>query len=295
MFHITNCPICGKQDFKTQFTCTDHTVSHETFSIVSCVNCQFLITDPRPDTSNLEKYYLSENYISHSTKSRSIIDLIYRISRVFTLNWKVTLVKETIGKNIFSLLDYGCGAGDFLQACERNKLDVNGVEPSTNASLIATEKLAADVYSDISEIIRKYDAITMWHVLEHIPDLIQRIQELKERLQENGIIFIAVPNHQSYDALKFKHLWAAYDVPRHLWHFSKDTMKQLLETNGLTLHKIVPMKLDSFYVSILSNKYARGKTTVTGFLSGVITGLISNMRATKNNNYSSLIYIATKK
>jgi ubiquinone/menaquinone biosynthesis C-methylase UbiE len=295
MFHITRCPICGMQNFKTELSCTDHTVSHETFTIVSCTHCQFHLTNPRPDNESLGQYYLSQNYISHSNKSKSIIDIIYRVSRLFTLRWKFNLVKKQINQPAFTLLDYGCGAGDFLLQCQKQKITIQGVEPSENARKIAQEKLNHHIRSDISELHQKFTAITMWHVLEHIPDLQEKIHQLKEHLDENGTIFIAVPNHNSYDSQKYKNEWAGYDVPRHLWHFSQDNMQQLLHHNDLILQKIVPMKLDSFYVSILSNKYRHGQTTISGFINGVITGLISNVKARKSNNYSSLIYIASKK
>jgi hypothetical protein len=295
MFHITSCPICGNQALKTEFSCTDHTVSHETFTIERCAKCNFHFTNPRPETTTLGQYYLSDDYISHSKNAKSIVDMIYRISRVFTLNWKLNLVRENINLKTFTLLDYGCGTGDFLHACEKKQILAQGIEPSDNARSVATDKVHTKVYRDISETNQKFNAITLWHVLEHVPDLQEKINALKQHLEENGIIFIAVPNHQSYDSQKFKNLWAGYDVPRHLWHFSKNDLKQLLDNNGLILQKIVPMKLDSFYVSILSNKHKHGKTTVSGFLNGMLTGLISNLKARKDNNYSSLIYIATKK
>jgi 2-polyprenyl-3-methyl-5-hydroxy-6-metoxy-1,4-benzoquinol methylase len=295
MFQVQQCPICGMQDFKSELACTDYTVSHETFTIVKCTHCQFLMTNPRPSNENLGQYYMSENYISHSEKSKSIIDLIYRISRLFTLRWKFNLVKENIEQRSFTLLDYGCGAGDFLSECRKRKISVSGVEPSDNARKIAQEKITSNVHSDISELNQKFTAITLWHVLEHIPDLKEKLCQLKEHLEENGTIFIAVPNHKSYDSQKYKSQWAGYDVPRHLWHFSKENVEQLLKKNGLKLKKIVPMKLDSFYVSILSHKNIQGKPTIFGFINGLVTGLISNVKASKSNNYSSLIYIASKK
>jgi SAM-dependent methyltransferase len=295
MFFIESCPICGKGDFKAELSCADHTVSRETFQIISCTNCQFHLTNPRPSDAELGKYYLSENYISHSAKPKSIVDIIYSISRLFTTRWKIALIKRHIPKNNFALLDYGCGTGDFLQACLKNGVSTSGVEPSDKGRAIAQVKVGHHIYPNLSLVKNKFDAITLWHVLEHVPDLQPKISELKNLLTENGTIFIAVPNFESYDSKKFKELWAGYDVPRHLWHFSKRNMTDLLHNNGFTLKAIVPMKLDSYYVSILSNKYKNGGSTLKGFIQGMFIGLISNLKAAKNLNHSSLIYIASKK
>jgi 2-polyprenyl-3-methyl-5-hydroxy-6-metoxy-1,4-benzoquinol methylase len=253
------------------------------------------MTNPRPSLDQLGAYYISDDYISHAKKARSIVDLIYKVSRVFTLNWKLSLIKMySAPKPQLTLLDYGCGTGDFLKEAKASGHKTEGVEPSEKARALAIQNTESDIKSTIEEVNAKFDTITLWHVLEHIPDLNKILTTLAGALEENGTMFIAVPNHESYDAQRFQNQWAGYDVPRHLWHFAKPSMEKLLSKNGLRLITIIPMKLDSFYVSILSAKYQQGESTLWGFIKGLYIGLLSNMKA-KKTNHSSLIYIARKK
>jgi 2-polyprenyl-3-methyl-5-hydroxy-6-metoxy-1,4-benzoquinol methylase len=295
MYSTKVCPICDGGNFKSAFTCMDYTVSHETFQLVRCSSCGFLITSPRPENNDLEKYYQSEKYISHSDKTAGIIDLIYKVSRVFTLQSKVSLIKKfSTKKNNFSVLDFGCGTGGFLAQCKSSGLQVSGVEPSEKARAIASKKTDSEIKKSLDDLRSNFDVITLFHVLEHVPELNQTLMRLASLLEKNGTMFIAVPNHESYDAQLFKSQWAAYDVPRHLWHFSKENMTDLLNKHNLIIKSIIPMKLDSYYVSIMSEKALNKKSTVTGLARGIWRGLISNIKA-KRNNHSSLIYVACKK
>lgn len=295
MIHVTNCPICGNQTFKERFTCKDYTATQENFNLVSCTQCEFMITTPRPEDSELGKYYLSDDYISHSNKAVSLIDKVYLAARNYTLAWKRKLILKHSTRSEKKLLDYGCGTGAFIQATSNDNWQSSGVEPSLAARDEAKKITQLPIYSSLEEINdQAFDAITLWHVLEHVPDLNELLQKLKSILNHNGTMFIAVPNHNSWDGKKYKEYWAGYDVPRHLWHFSDQTMKRLLENNGLTLQQIIPMKLDSFYISLLSEKYKKGSTTITGMMTAFINGLKSNIQAKKSRQYSSLIYIVRK-
>jgi SAM-dependent methyltransferase len=246
--------------------------------------------------ANLEAYYLSDAYISHNTQASNIVDHVYKLARKFTLRWKHDLIRKYYNGNTRKLLDYGCGTGTFLQSSLARGWSITGVEPSPIARDIASNNTGTLIAAKLSEIgIADYDIITLWHVLEHVPDLNETLQSLHSKLANNGFMFIAVPNYKSYDATKYKDYWAAYDVPRHLWHFSQETMQKLLTTHGFKLHATVPMKLDSFYVSILSEKYhQQGKHSPTTFANGIATGLKSNLNAAEHKEYSSLIYIVRK-
>ena len=296
MFTITQCPVCDGKTFTPHLTCTDYTVSHETFTLVKCESCGLVITSPRPENSELGKYYISDEYISHSNRSATVTDRVYKIARNFALNWKVNLVTNhtnpTTEKN---LLDYGCGTGEFLQRAQQNNYKVAGVEPSDRAREQALKLTRAPITASTSGVSSEpFDAITLWHVLEHVLDLNEVLASLKTQLRETGTIFIAVPNHQSHDANVYQELWAGYDVPRHLWHFSKDNMKALFQKHNLKLSAIVPMKLDAFYVSMLSEKYKRNKISISGLSKAFVNGLRSNAKAASTSEYSSLIYIGRK-
>ena len=293
MQQITTCPICGNTNFEDHYTCQDFTVSHETFKIVKC-NCGLAITTPRPNEGDLGNYYLSDDYISHSNKAKTIIDRLYLIARRYTLNQKLNLISKY--NPISSILDYGCGTGYFLNICKSNGWNIFGVEPSLPAREKAIALTKGHIYSSIEDIKEeKIDVITLWHVLEHIPDPNAILQNLSSHLTTNGTIIIAVPNYEAYDAETYKDRWAGYDTPRHLWHFTKSSLEKLLNRNSLKLKSVVPMKLDAFYVSLLSEKYKRhGINSIKGYFAGFMMGMKSNLKASKSGNYSSLIYVVQK-
>lgn len=290
--NINNCPICEKTDFTNFLICKDYSVSGESFAISQCKSCGLKFTNPRPDQKNIDKFYESKDYISHTNVSNNLINLVYKIARKFTLFSKYKILKKYTD-NKGRILDYGCGTGNFLSYCKEKGWDVIGVEPNSKARS-AAEKENLIILNSIDNLQdeEKFDVITLWHVLEHIHDLKYVFNKLKARLNKNGIICVAVPNSNSYDCDHYKQYWAAYDLPRHLYHFNPNTFKNLVKTHRMKIIEIIPMKLDAFYVSLLSEKYKYGKNN---FLKAVITGLKSNRWGEKNNNnYSSLIYIIKK-
>ncbi|MEI9919342.1 MAG: class I SAM-dependent methyltransferase [Bacteroidota bacterium] len=285
---VLACPICGEKKFTKYLDALDYTTTRESFTIERCDHCQLLITNPRPTKETIGKYYQSDQYISHTGGSNKIIDQLYRNVRSITLKSKLKLINKYQSK--FNLLDYGCGTGEFLATCKDAGWTVQGVEPSDEARVKNRKDLP--VASDLSQVTTQVNAITMWHVLEHIHDLGETLAKLRSLLTNNGTIFIAVPNHESYDAQYYKNSWAGYDVPRHLWHFNKENIKTLLTRHNLKLKEIVPMKFDAYYVSLLSEGYTNpGRGPIAKYSSAFTRGLISNLKAGKDN-HSSLIYIA---
>lgn len=285
---VLACPICGEKKFTKFIDTLDYTTTSESFTIQRCDHCAFLLTNPRPTTASIGKYYKSDQYISHTGGTASIVDRVYRTVRNITLKSKLRLVNRYQSK--FNLLDYGCGTGEFLATCKHAGWTVQGVEPSEDARSKSQKDLS--IVSDLSKVNTQVNAITMWHVLEHIHDLNETMAKLRSLLTNNGTIFIAVPNHESYDARHYKNMWAGYDVPRHLWHFNKENIKTLLTRHNLRLQEIVPMKFDSYYVSLLSEGYKDPeRSSLRKYMSAFTQGLISNLEAGKDN-HSSIIYIA---
>lgn len=289
---ITECPICKGKEFDPFNQCIDFTTSKEEFSILTCKSCNFLITSPRPDSNSIGKYYDSENYISHSNSSNSLVHHLYKIVRSFTLQWKLKIVQKQKPKGL--ILDYGCGTGEFLNICTKANWECYGVEPSELARRKATKLTSVPISESFEHLIdKKFDVITLWHVLEHIANLNEILSALKSHLAENGTIIIAVPNYESLDAKIYKSFWAGYDVPRHLWHFSKQNIKRLFTSHGLRNIQTIPMKQDSFYVSLLSERYRNPNTTIlVNLIRAVMIGIRSNLAARRDQNYSSLVYIA---
>lgn len=290
---LSECPVCSASNLKNHKVVKDYSVSQESFNIMVCENCNFQFTNPRPNQEEIGKYYKSEDYISHSDKSNTPINFLYKLARKYALSSKKKLINSITKNKKGRILDYGCGTGYFLKTMKDNGWKTYGIEPNDDARKIASSKSKVEEnIEDLKLKNKKFDVITLWHVLEHIHNLNETMKVLKTILKEKGKIVIAVPNIESYEQSVFEEQWAAYDVPRHLYHFSQDTMNTLILKHGLKIKKIHPMKLDSYYISLLSNKYKFDKNK---FIQSIITGYKSNIYAIKNeNNYSSLIYIIKK-
>jgi 2-polyprenyl-3-methyl-5-hydroxy-6-metoxy-1,4-benzoquinol methylase len=266
-------------------TVKDNSVSKEVFELLHDEDLDMLITSPQPKGTELSKYYESDDYISHTDGKRSIFEKAYHFIKNIALKNKLSLVNSLQKKGM--LLDIGAGTGDFLLTAKNDGWKVIGVEPSEKARSIAAKKgIELKPVADFDD--HSFDIITMWHVLEHVPDLQNQIKELKRLLKPNGAIIIAVPNFKSHDAKYYGEFWAAYDTPRHLWHFSKTAIKKLFQNENIELVKILPMKFDSFYVSLLSEKYKTGKMN---FIKAFFIGLKSNWKAKEKFEYSSHIYV----
>lgn len=290
MLTIEKCLVCGSNQFEPFLQCKDYTVSQETFTIVSCKSCGFKFTNPRPEDSVIGNYYKAESYVSHSNTKKGLINKIYHSVRSYTLKKKLSLVESYVSRG--TILDYGCGTGMFLSVCKNAGWDTVGMEPDSDARKLASDQ-GLNIFSDKSRIQtyitdKRFSAITLWHVLEHVTDMPETLNFFKEKLQKDGVLIIAVPNHVSYDAKYYKEFWAAYDVPRHIHHFDVRSMSKLLSNHGFKLVETKGMKFDSFYVSMLSEKY---KTGAMNLFKAFSTGLKSNLKAKGTTEYSSTIYI----
>ena len=276
---------------KSFITVKDFSVSGESFSLLLNEEYQILKTHPQPTLDKLGSYYEFEDYISHTDGKRTLFEKMYHFIKRKAIRDKVKLINSyqpLKGR----ILDIGAGTGDFLLECKNQNWEILGIEPNDKAKGIAVGK--GIKFGDTIEKLESnsFDVITMWHVLEHVPDVEHQVAELKRLLKPSGTIIIAVPNFKSYDANHYKEFWAAYDVPRHLWHFSKTAIEKLFDKQNMNLEDIKPMWFDSFYVSLLSEKYKSGKMN---FISGFFIGLISNVSGFFKKEFSSHIYVLKNK
>jgi SAM-dependent methyltransferase len=286
---ISNCPVCGGEDFESFITCKDYTVSQERFTIVSCKSCNFKFTNPRPADSDIGRYYKSQEYVSHSDTKKGLINRLYHLVRTKTLKQKLKLISKYVSRG--TILDYGCGTGMFLKTCSDAGWNAYGFEPDPDArALVAAKGLKAET-SKSNLASSKYDIITLWHVLEHVTDLEETLRFFSNTVSDKGRLIIAVPNYTSADARHYKEFWAGYDVPRHIYHFEINTIKQLLGRFGFSLEECLPMVFDSYYVSMLSEKY---KTGSINYFKAFMSGLRSNNKAKAPHEYSSVIYVFKK-
>ena len=267
----------------------DFSVSGESFELFKDEELDMLVTQPQPE--NLSKYYESEDYISHTDSKKSLMDKLYQAVKRKNLQNKLQLIESQTNKPK-SLLDIGAGTGDFLLLAKTNGFEVTGVEPNGKARQLSSQK-GIHLHQEIHKVEgQKFDAITLWHVLEHLPDLDGQIKTMVSLLEDEGVLIIAVPNFKSFDAGHYGRYWAAYDVPRHLWHFSKTSIAKLFDRHGMEVIAIKPMWFDAFYVSLLSEKYKGNKRY---WLSAFLIGLWSNISAVFTKEHSSLIYILKRK
>lgn len=295
LVHYTHCPACNAVSIQKVLTVKDHTVSQELFEVWHCGACTLRFTQDIPAEQVIGKYYQSENYISHTNTNKGLVNRLYHMVRNYTLGSKKKLITSFTQRTTGSLLDVGAGMGAFAGFMREKGWQVTGLEPDAETRKRAQEQNRI-VLQDTSDLFQlpagNYDAITMWHVLEHVHRLHAYLDQLKQLLKPGGVLMIAVPNYTSHDASFYQEHWAAYDVPRHLYHFSPAAMRVLLQQHGLKLKAIKPMWFDSFYVSLLSEKYKTGNTSM---VKGFMRGFISNLKALGNKEKcSSLIYVITK-
>ncbi len=295
MIHYTHCPACASEKITPQLTAKDYTVSSKLFAVWHCQNCTLRFTQDVPAQEAISPYYNSDNYISHSDTKKGLINTLYHTVRKRTLKAKKNLVVAATGTAAGKILDIGCGTGAFLHIMQAAGWQITGLEPDETARRKAQELYQLQPDTPEKLFVQQpasFNAITMWHVLEHVHELHNYINQLEKLIAPGGKIIIAVPNYTSNDAAIYKEYWAAYDVPRHLYHFSPEAMRQLLGQYNLTVKKIKPMWFDSFYVCMLSEQYKNGKGNI---IKAFWNGFVSNCKAVINKERcSSVIYIIKK-
>lgn len=294
-FHIEACPLCGSTEFAKERTCTDFYASGEQFDVCRCSKCGFIFTQDAPDESVVGPYYETKDYISLSDTNEGVMNKVYHAVRNHMLKRKSRLVQQAAGMEKGTILDIGTGTGYFLHTMQQAGWQVEGIEKSAEGRKFSKEHFGLDIhdndYLSKTDTASK-DVITLWHVMEHLQQLNESWQHIARTLKPGGTLVVAVPNCGSADADHYQDYWAAYDTPRHLWHFQPDTMKAFGEKHGFELQKIHPMPFDAFYVSMLSEKY-RGKSAT--FLRGAWQGLLCYFKALgKPQRSSSVIYVFRK-
>lgn len=287
-----SCPICSSDKINTVFTGKDYSHTGEEFEVAQCGNCQFVFTQNAPNQESIGKYYESEDYVSHSDTQKGLFFKVYHTVRKYMLSQKRKMVEAQTSKG--KLLDIGCGTGYFLNEMKSNNWDVSGIEQDEKARTYGANKFSITIKEPkaLYELENNsLNAITMWHVLEHVHDLNEYLTQIKNLLKKDGTLCIAVPNHDSHDGKHYGKQWAAWDLPIHLWHFTPASMHTLMDKHGFTITKHYRLPFDSFYVSLLSEKYKKGNA-----IAGLFQGFISYLKAAKNiKKCSSVVYIIKKK
>lgn len=290
MIHYSHCPLCKKDRIEPSLSIKDHSVTGEIFNVWLCRNCTLKFTQDIPEVNNIGKYYASEAYVSHTDTKKGLINKLYHSVKNITLRQKRKLIGRLTGLSEGKILDIGCGTGAFLNEMKQNNWSITAIETDQSARDRAKENYGIEPLepSHLSTLSPSFNAITMWHVLEHVHTLHDYMQECRRLLDKKGVLIIAVPNYTSGDAQHYQEYWAAWDVPRHLYHFSPKSIEILAGMHGFQVTAMQPMVFDSYYVSMLSEKYASGGNLLKAFA----TGWSSNRKASKDVRLSSsVIYV----
>lgn len=289
-----NCPVCNSDKNKIHSVVRDYSVSKKEFSLVECNSCGFIWTQNMPDKNSIEPYYKNTNYVSHNDTQKGLFFKTYHWVRNFMLKRKKRLIIHLTQKNNGNLLDIGSATGYFLNTMKEAGWEVEGIEQDIDAQKIAKDKFNITSFSP-QQIYNleneKYDVITLWHVLEHIHQLNENLQKIHQMLKKNGVLIVAVPNHQSFDAIFYEKYWAGWDIPIHLWHFSLKSMNKLMDKHQFKISTTKTLPFDPFYVSLISEKYQKGNT-IRGLFIGFTSMILGFLNIKKS---SSIIYIIRKK
>ncbi|TAE50788.1 MAG: class I SAM-dependent methyltransferase [Bacteroidetes bacterium] len=289
----TVCPVCHSDKIQSRFSALDYTVTQTTFEIWDCQSCSASFTQDIPTEEEVGRYYQSSEYISHSNTRQGLIAKLYQAARAYTRRAKRNMIEGFRSGAKGNILDIGCGTGEFLSEMKDGGWKTLGLEPDpgARAQALSTHQLEVLPSAHLFQLQdARFDVITMWHVLEHVHQLHQYLDTIHQHLHADGSLWIAVPNHTSADAAHYGAAWAAWDVPRHLYHFSPLSMKQLLQRHGFRLEQVRPMHLDAFYVSLLSEKYMHKRPR---WISAGVQGALSMLRAFGDKERcSSVLYIA---
>jgi len=289
MFMSNNCPNCKSSDTKLFLELKDYFLSNEEFEIHNCNNCKISFTQPFPAAHEINRYYETDEYLSHDENRKGFIPLLYRTIKSVNIQTKYNQAASELKPG--TVLDFGCGIGDFLFKAKSEGWKIHGVEPNDKARKSAAEKLEIDVLDKLGSDNypdEYFDLITLYHVLEHVYAPKELIEILIKKLKPNGRLVLALPNHNSLDAKIYGKYWAAWDVPRHLWHFNSTSVEMLLEIHNYNLVRRLPMYWDAFYVALLSEKYKNSKMPL---LKAFLKGMHSNISALFTGEFSSLVFI----
>lgn len=296
-----SCIVCGESKSSKFYESVQNRLNiEESFKIAECENCGFKFLNPRPNINSIEKYYDVEKYHPHKISEESLVDKIYLKVRNINISTKKKLLNK-LSPQDKTLLDIGCGTGEFLEAMRNDSWTVTGIETAKEARDMANRD-GIKVYDNLNNIGQQFNIITMWHVLEHIHDVPKLMDNLNRLLTENGYLIIAVPNIDSTDAKFYKENWIALDTPRHLYHFTPKDISALFNKHNFEVKQITNrLFFDVWYNALLSaqhlSKVENRSTSIGDLLKAGIIGKLSFLNGLFNPSQkaSSPIYIIQKK
>jgi len=271
-----NCYICKTSNYKPYVTIKD-ILNINSFTIAQC-DCGFCFVNPRPSEKELKKYYHTDDYLPHS-KGKGVLFLLYRIVQKISFYNKFLLLRNL--KEKITHLDYGGGDGRFSNY-------VNSKENATSSFYDPYYKNSLN--ADFKK--KEYNIITLWHVLEHAYDLDILFENIEKSLENRGKLVVAVPNFDSLERNIYKENWAAYDLPRHLYHFNNISLEKLLRSKGYKIIDKKRMLFDTFYISILSSMKISNISVIKSLFVALFISIKVIIKGPEFS--SSLLYVCEK-
>lgn len=213
-------------------------IQKESWKVYRCTKCRLGFLDPRPSYEEIENLYDNGYFLQRYGKGLDP-DSYEFINRLRGEKHRIQFIKTI--KRSGNLLDIGCGYGYFLAACKKEGYEVGGLDISERATQYAVQKLGIPVtigkISDVSFPFHNFDVISMWHSLEHTPDPHMALQKAKSWLKSDGILVVDVPNYEGTDAQQKWQQWDDWSLPYHFWHFTFQSLAQLLNKHGFRIIK----------------------------------------------------------
>lgn len=247
---FSSCFFCGSHDIGSSIASVERLSKKETFHIATCGACGMKRTIDAPALKDIGTYYAHESYVSHT----GVRVWPLRVLRTLRLWLRAHMISSFFQRK-GSLLDIGCGVGDFAALIQKQGWNVLCIEPDESTRQKAQKQYKLDV-RDVSALAHlpeaTFDVITLWHVLEHMYDPLQTGATVKRLLNSEGVCIVAVPNAEAYSAEHYGCNWVAYDVPRHVSHFRSRDIHTWAERSGLEVIRQSSVPLDEFFCCLKS-------------------------------------------
>lgn len=235
------CSLCGGEELADSFLVQDFDFSNESFELQRCARCALGQTAPMPDQATLERYYSGSYYGSGVPKFTRLVEFITVLAcRIRAKNILRHISKSQADSIRLRVLDIGCGRANLLQRLNEMGCECTGTERGefpVDSRLDGITILRGSL-DELNFKDRSFDAVILWHVLEHLRRPFETLDEIGRITDKAGIVAIAVPNFSSLQARWFKSKWFHLDIPRHLFHFDVENLSKALEKRGFTIQSV---------------------------------------------------------
>jgi len=258
------CPLCNSDKSTITFNGKDFLYSKKDFTVVSCSSCGVMYTNPRVKKNQIGNYYFKGYSPYKPVKRNPLLRTMIDLSGNIFGNINIEIHKDIKSYNFKTVLEVGPGSGSLLQFLKKNNYQVAGVEIDNDC----VERIKAqgiECYcgelSDYKRMLgtRKFELIILCHVLEHLYNPREIIEIIYSLLSDNGILYMILPDVGSIEAKLFGKYWIGWDLPRHVVHYNRNTVRDLLTKSGFKVISIRKNISSSFFIESIGFRFLNGK------------------------------------